>query len=58
MTIKSSFCGNNSCVEVDLDEVEPGVIYVYDTHGNRCVYDRDEWRAFIQGAILGEFDLK
>jgi hypothetical protein len=56
MKIKSSKCGSSTCVEVDFEET-PGTVIVYDEWGNKCYYDYDEWKAFVAGVKLGEFDL-
>jgi hypothetical protein len=57
MKIKSSKCGNSSCVEVDLVSL-PDTVQVYDEHGNRCSYNYEEWKDFVTGVKLGEFDIK
>lgn len=57
MKIKSSFCGNSTCVAVDIDSI-PETVHVYDEHGNRCTYTSEEWEAFIAGVKLGEFDVR
>jgi Domain of unknown function (DUF397) len=54
--IKSSKCANGTCVEVDLVSNTNKVI-VYDMFGNRCIYTHDEWRAFVDGVKLNEFDI-
>lgn len=53
---KSSKCASSTCVEVDLVSL-PNTVQVYDEVGNRCSYSFEEWRAFIEGVKLGEFDV-
>jgi uncharacterized protein DUF397 len=53
---KSSRCGSNACVEVDMVSF-PDTVQVYDSHGNRVTYTHDEWRTFVEGVKLEEFDV-
>jgi hypothetical protein len=54
---KSSKCGTSTCVEVYVGT--EGVV-VRDSKNEDKAYlafDKEEWRAFIKGAKLGEFDI-
>lgn len=53
---KSSKCGTNACVEVD-NVSTPDKIVVRDAFGNTCTYTYTEWKAFVAGVKLGEFDI-
>jgi hypothetical protein len=49
---------NGQCVEV-ADNL-PGAVALRDSKdrsGPALVFSRDEWRAFVEGAKAGEFDL-
>ncbi len=57
---KSSYSGNGgaSCVEVASNL--PGIVAVRDTkdrEGGTLGFTADDWRAFIAGVKVGEFDL-
>ncbi|MFC4009370.1 DUF397 domain-containing protein [Nonomuraea purpurea] len=66
--IKSSLSnGQNNCVEVAVVPTGAGHVNnhrIYavrdskDPHGPALVFTPDEWRAFVGGAKLGEFDLE
>lgn len=51
---KSSRCGNSTCVEVKMDT---HLVTVRDAQGDTVMYTRAEWRAFVEGVKLGEFDI-
>jgi hypothetical protein len=52
--IKSSRCGTATCVEVKINN---HLVEVRDASGDIVMYTHDEWRAFLEGAKNGEFDL-
>lgn len=52
--IRSSFCADGSCVEVDIC---PNVVYVGNDNSEYIAFTREEWAAFIAGVKAGEFDL-
>lgn len=55
--LKSSASGDGSCVEVRL---APEHVHVRDTknrQGHILTFTHVEWRAFVSGVRLGEFDL-
>lgn len=54
--IRSSFCGNTTCVTVQFD-VQAGVARVYhsDSPEDPLTFDRKEWDAFLAGVDAGEF---
>jgi len=54
---KSSFSGNGGCVHVAIDDLDGGVVWVKDEHGNECQFDFNEWRIFLAGVFNHEFDL-
>ena len=56
--VKSSLSfSNGNCVEVtDLPDGTVGVRNSHDPDGPVLRFTPDEWRAFIGGARLGEFD--
>lgn len=55
---KSSKCGTSTCVEVKFNLAAAGKsVTVRDAEGNEVLYSVDEWRAFIEGVKLGEFDI-
>lgn len=51
---KSSRCGTSTCVEVNIGT---HLVTVRDAEGDLVMYTRAEWRAFIEGVKLGEFDV-
>lgn len=54
---KSTFSEAGNCVEVR--RVSDGSVEIRDSkapEGSRLRYSHDEWRAFLAGAIAGEFD--
>jgi hypothetical protein len=56
---KSSFSGDASCVEVQIDDAG-GAIHVRDSKnrsGPTLSFTLREWQAFLQGAHEGEFDV-
>jgi Domain of unknown function (DUF397) len=59
---KSSLSGNGSCVEVLITRGPIGIdsIAVRDSKAptqGQLVFTPNEWRAFVEGVRLGEFDL-
>ena len=56
---KSTFSGGNSdnCVEIAFVGTSIAVRDSKDPTGGAQVYDRSEWKAFMDGAKAGEFDL-
>lgn len=55
--LTSSRCGNVTCVQVGHDA---GEVLVRDSkHPDQppLRFTADEWQAFLQGAVAGEFDL-
>jgi hypothetical protein len=56
---KSSHCSNNACVEVAIANEEGDVLVrdAKDPNGPTLRFDSTEWRAFLAGARIGEFDL-
>jgi hypothetical protein len=51
---KSSRCSGGNCVEVEIDEE---CVTLKDSDGDYVCYTLEEWRAFIAGVKLGEFDV-
>lgn len=51
---KSSRCGTSTCVEVKIDS---HIVTVRDAEGDTVMYTLAEWRAFVEGVKLGEFDI-
>lgn len=51
---KSSRCGTSTCVEVSIGF---NLVTVRDAEGDLVMYTKEEWRAFIEGVKLGEFDV-
>ncbi len=54
---KSSSSGASNCVEV---RIAAGHVHVRDTknrHSAPLAFTHDEWRAFLTGVRLGEFDV-
>jgi hypothetical protein len=51
---KSSRCGTSTCVEV---KVEGDFVLVRDNDRDCVSYSLAEWRVFIEGVKLGEFDV-
>ena len=55
---KSSYCEFAlSCVEVRFTD---GMVMVRDSkspQGAVLIFDRDEWTAFVQGAVDGQFEM-
>jgi hypothetical protein len=54
---KSSRSATTDCLEVKIDLSEVLVRNSRDQEGNVLSFSHDEWRAFLAGAALGEFDL-
>jgi hypothetical protein len=55
---KSSLSGDSNCVEVDTDN--PAVVMVRDSRRPErppLIFTREEWRAFLGGIRLGEFEV-
>jgi hypothetical protein len=52
---KSSKCANATCVEV---KISSHVVSVRDNEGAVVMYTHDEWKAFVEGVKLGEFDVE
>jgi Domain of unknown function (DUF397) len=55
---RSSYCANNSCVEVEFSSDQVAVRDSKDQHGPVLLFTRNEWDAFLKGARSGEFDLQ
>ena len=55
---KSSFSGTGDCVEVRQGGETVEVRNSRDCSGEVLSFTRPEWRAFLQGARAGEFDLE
>ena len=52
---RSSRCGDSACVEVSIgDRV---LVRNSTTPGKVVVFTKDEWRAFIDGVRVGEFEV-
>ena len=54
---KSSYSGNNGCVEVAVVGDRVAVRDTKDRDGPVLLFDEQEWVAFLAGAKDGEFDL-
>lgn len=54
---KSSRSESGACVEVRIGPGEVQVRHTGDRQGNVVTFTYREWRAFLEGAALGEFDL-
>lgn len=54
---RSSFCADSSCVEVAQVNELVFVRASYLSDNGSLAFTRKEWRAFIDGAKAGEFDL-
>lgn len=53
-------CGDGTCVEVGVCECKDGHVLVRDSkdpEGAALMFTRDEWRAFVTGVKLNEFDV-
>ncbi|HEX3082066.1 MAG TPA: DUF397 domain-containing protein [Candidatus Saccharimonadia bacterium] len=53
---RSRFCDTGGCVEVNFRD---GLIHVRDSkdpNGPELVYTVPEWRAFVKGARVGDFN--
>ena len=50
--------GSDNCVEVALVADQILLRHSKDKDGTVLIYTRDEWAAFLDGAIKGEFDLE
>lgn len=57
--LKSTFCGNGACVEVDRTSAAPDVLVrdSKDLSIPALRFTADEWRAFVAGCKAGEFDV-
>jgi hypothetical protein len=53
---RSSYCANNSCVEVGFLGDEIVMRDAKDDRGPMLHFTRDEWSAFLSQARDGEFD--
>lgn len=51
---KSSRCGTSTCVEVKISD---HLVTVRDASGDTVMYTHAEWRAFVEGVKLDEFDI-
>jgi uncharacterized protein DUF397 len=52
---KSSRCGDGACVEVSIgDRV---LVRNSTTPGKVVVFSKEEWRAFVAGVQVGEFEV-
>jgi hypothetical protein len=54
---KSSASGGSECVEVRIAADGVHVRDTKDRHGPALAFTLDEWRAFLTGVRLGEFDV-
>lgn len=57
---RSNGSGGSNCVEVKIGSMPDGSVLVRDSKnptGGSLVFTQDEWRAFIDGAKAGEFDI-
>lgn len=54
---KSTASGVSGCVEVRFAPDEVRVRDTKDKNGTVLTFTPDEWRAFVSGVQLGEFDL-
>ena len=54
---KSSYSGNNGCVEVAFVQGQVAVRDSKDRTGPVLVFTAHEWQAFLRGVGAGEFDL-
>ena len=54
---KSSYCANNSCVEVAFLDGRVAVRDSKDPDGPLLFFTQEEWASFLQGARNGEFEL-
>lgn len=54
---RSSYCGAGHCVEVGIEN--DGVVVRNSRSPERAAaqFDISEWRAFVEGAKAGEFDV-
>jgi hypothetical protein len=57
---KSSFCGSGggSCVEVAVVEDTVAMRDSKDPSGPALIFTLPQWRAFVLGARVGEFELR
>jgi Domain of unknown function (DUF397) len=53
---KSSFCANNSCVEVAILDNQVAVRDSKDPDGSILLFTREEWTSFLKGARNGQFE--
>jgi hypothetical protein len=53
---KSSFSGNTGCVEVAMTATGRAVRDTKDPRGPVLLFTEEEWRAFIAGVKVSEFD--
>ena len=51
---KSSKCNGSFCVEVNISD---HLVTVRDAAGDLVMYTHNEWRAFIEGVKMNEFDI-
>lgn len=54
---KSSRSATTDCLEVQIGPSEVLVRNSHDQQGTVLSFSYDEWRAFLAGVVLGEFDL-
>jgi uncharacterized protein DUF397 len=54
---KSSQSESGACVEVRIGPGEVLLRHSRDRQGQVLAFSYSEWRAFLEGAALGEFDL-
>jgi hypothetical protein len=54
---KSSRSESGACVEVRIGPGEVQVRHSADREGRAITFSYREWQAFLEGTLLGEFDL-
>jgi Domain of unknown function (DUF397) len=54
---RSTYCANNSCVEVAFLDNQIAVRDSKDQNGPMLRFTQAEWTAFLDGARNGEFDV-
>ncbi len=54
---RSKSCADTACVEFHYIQGGVAVRDSKDPEGPVLTFTKDEWRAFIEGAVAGEFDV-